>query len=74
MRSPWARRWEGQARGRYVEAKLQERFQELNWSRKGVDAIDPKTGIKYEVLSGTEDNMARHGRRMSKEVFRLITF
>ena len=69
-----ALKWEGQAKGRYVERKLRDQFKQLEWSHRGVDAVDPMTGIKYEVCSGTYDNMARHGRRMSNEVFRLITF
>jgi hypothetical protein len=69
-----ALRWEGQAKGRYVEAALREQFKHLKWSGRGVDAVDPKTGIMYEVCSGTYDNMARHGRRISKETFRMIIF
>ncbi|ATB38176.1 hypothetical protein CYFUS_003609 [Cystobacter fuscus] len=29
---------------------------------------------KYEMLSGTESNLARHGRRMAGEFFRMLTF
>jgi hypothetical protein len=35
--------------------------------------IDPKTGRQYEILSGTESNLARHGRRMAGEFFRMLT-
>jgi hypothetical protein len=67
---------EAQARGRWVEAKVQERVKHLNlrWNRQGVDVVDPKTGYKYEVLSGTEDNLGRHGRRMHDVFFRMISF
>ncbi len=27
-----------------------------------------------EILSGTESNLARHGRRMAGEFFRMLTF
>ncbi|WNG25830.1 hypothetical protein F0U62_18775 [Cystobacter fuscus] len=40
---------------------------------KGVDVVVPG-GYKYEILSGTESNLARHGRRMAGEFFRLLTF
>jgi hypothetical protein len=42
--------------------------------RRRKDAVDPKTGRKYEILSGTESNLARHGRRMADEFFRMLTF
>jgi hypothetical protein len=28
----------------------------------------------YEILSGTDSNLARHGRRMAGEFFRMLTF
>ncbi|EPX62172.1 hypothetical protein D187_010076 [Cystobacter fuscus DSM 2262] len=40
---------------------------------KGVDVVVPG-GYKYEMLSGTESNLARHGRRMAGEFFRMLTF
>jgi len=46
----------------------------LKWNRTGVDVVDPKTGIQYEILTRTESNMARHGRRMAEELFRMIGF
>jgi hypothetical protein len=61
-------------RGQWVEKQLRRMFQQLRWRDKGVDAIDPVTGHEYEVLSGTVTNMERHGRRMTEEFFRLITF
>jgi len=69
-----ARLLERQARGRFVEARMRQRFAQLKWNYKGVDAIDPTTGYRYEVLSGTDSNMALHGRRLADEFFRLITF
>jgi hypothetical protein len=61
-------------RGKWVERQLRTEFPELRWSPKGVDAVDPTTGYKYEVLTGTNSNMELHGRRMVDEFFRLITF
>ncbi|EPX59550.1 hypothetical protein D187_003040 [Cystobacter fuscus DSM 2262] len=40
---------------------------------KGVD-VEVPGGFKYEILSGTESNLARHGRRMAGEFFRMLTF
>jgi hypothetical protein len=65
---------ERQARGRFVEARLRRQFAQLKWNPTGVDAIDPLTGYRYEVLSGTDSNLALHGRRLAEEFFRLITF
>jgi hypothetical protein len=65
---------ESEARGRYVHAQLERQFLHLRWNRTGVDAVDPKTGIQYEILTRTESNMARHGRRMAEELFRMIGF
>jgi len=66
---------ERMARGKFVEKQLRERFTQLRWSpNKGVDAVDPVTGLQYEILSGTKWNMEIHGRRMAEELFRLITF
>jgi hypothetical protein len=69
-----ARLLERQARGRFVEDALKKRFQRLQWNHKGVDAIDPATGYRYELLSGTESNLALHGQRMADVFFRMITF
>jgi hypothetical protein len=33
-----------------------------------------ETALRYEILSGTESNMAMHGRRMAEEFFRMIAF
>ncbi|HLL03155.1 MAG TPA: hypothetical protein VK539_21415 [Myxococcaceae bacterium] len=65
---------ESEARGRYVHAQLEELFPRLKWNRTGVDAVDTKTGIQYEILTRSESNMARHGRRMAEELFRMIGF
>jgi hypothetical protein len=61
-------------RGQWVERQLRGQFTRLRWNPKGVDAVDPVTGYRYEVLSGTASNMELHGRRMAEEFFRLITF
>jgi hypothetical protein len=65
---------EAETRGRYVHAQLKLQFPHLKWNRTGVDAVDPNTGIQYEILTRTESNMARHGRRMAEELFRMIGF
>ncbi|MCY1017924.1 hypothetical protein [Pyxidicoccus sp. MSG2] len=69
-----ARLLERQARGRFVESQLNEQFRGLKWNRTGVDAIDPVTGYRYEILSGTVSNLALHGQRMAGVLFRMITF
>jgi hypothetical protein len=69
-----ARLLERQARGRFVEEVLKQRFAHLRWNHKGVDVIDPATGYRYELLSGTESNLALHGQRMADVFFRMITF
>jgi hypothetical protein len=61
-------------RGQWVEQQLRREFTQLRWRTRGVDAVDPATGIRYEVLSGTRSNMELHGRRMAESFFRLITF
>jgi hypothetical protein len=65
---------EREARGRFVHREMKELFQNLEWNPKGVDAIDPITGYKYELLTRTASNMERHGRRMAEELFRMIGF
>ena len=72
---PWKPRLlERQARGRFVEEALRVDFRQLEWSRVGVDVVDPATGRQYEILSGTASNMDRHARRMSDGLFRMIGF
>ncbi|WNG16264.1 hypothetical protein [Cystobacter fuscus] len=70
-----ARLLEREARGRYVQLKVKAQFEHLyDFSlSKGVDVVVPG-GYKYEMLSGTESNLARHGRRMAGEFFRMLTF
>jgi hypothetical protein len=70
-----ARYLDALARGRWVNARLKEEFLQLKWFSRGVDAVDPRPGgLKYEVLSGTRENFAVHGRRMDSEFFRMIFF
>jgi hypothetical protein len=69
-----ARLLEREARGRFVEQQLVPKFPQLRWSKTGVDAVDPKTGCNYEVLSGTASNLALHGQRMASIFFRMISF
>ncbi len=70
-----ARLLEREARGRFVENEVSRQFKHLyNFSRnKGVD-VEVPGGFKYEILSGTDSNLARHGRRMAGEFFRMLTF
>jgi hypothetical protein len=65
---------ERMARGKFVESELRDQFKLLKWRRQGVDAVDPATGLQYEILSGSKWNMEMHGRRMAGELFRLISF
>jgi hypothetical protein len=71
-----ARLLEREARGRYVHARLRARFEGLfRFNPQGVDVVDLSPGgYKYEILSGSESNLARHGRRMAGEFFRMLTF
>lgn len=57
-----------------MERRVSDEFKNLRWRRQGVDALDPSTGLQYEVLSGTRSNLDLHGRRMAGEMFRMITF
>ncbi|MDY7226206.1 hypothetical protein [Hyalangium rubrum] len=65
---------EREARGRFVHRVLERQFPSLRWSAKGIDAVDPRTGYRYELLTGTNSNLERHGRRMAEEFFRMISF
>ncbi len=70
-----ARLLEREARGRFVHARLKQQFDgPLQFKQQGVDVIDPTTGRQYEVLAGSDSNLARHGRRMAGEFFRMLTF
>jgi hypothetical protein len=71
-----ARLLEREARGRFVERELKRKFDGLlRFNHQGVDVTDTSLGgYKYEILSGTDSNLARHGRRMAGEFFRMITF
>ncbi|MFL5343880.1 MAG: hypothetical protein ACJ8AT_03770 [Hyalangium sp.] len=69
-----ARLMERMFRGQWVEEQLSLEFTNLKWNPTGVDAVDPVTGLKYEILTGTDWNMQLHGRRMAEEFFRMITF
>jgi hypothetical protein len=61
-------------RGQWVEGILKREFTQLRWNNRGVDAVDPLTGYRYEILSGTKSNLELHGRRMAEEFFRMIAF
>jgi hypothetical protein len=64
-----------QARGRWIEAQVRNRFPHLSWNDRGVDITGPAgESYHYEILSGTESNFALHGRRMPSTFFRMIFF
>ncbi|MFL5348926.1 MAG: hypothetical protein ACJ8AT_29355 [Hyalangium sp.] len=66
---------ERQARGRWVERQVANRFPHLSWNSRGVDVTGPGgQSYHYEILSGTESNFALHGRRMASTFFRMIFF
>jgi hypothetical protein len=66
---------ERQARGRWVELQMKQRFPSLSWNSRGVDITGPGgQSYHYEILSGTESNFALHGRRMASTFFRMIFF
>ncbi|OJT26745.1 hypothetical protein BO221_01590 [Archangium sp. Cb G35] len=66
---------EREARGRFVHAQVKRQFERLyRFKHQGVDVVDLATGRKYEILSGTASNLARHGQRMAGEFFRMLTF
>jgi hypothetical protein len=70
-----AQHMEALARGRWVHARIKREFEHLMWNGRGVDVVDPAPGgQKYEVLSGTAENFAVHGRRMASELYRMIFF
>ncbi|WP_395815346.1 hypothetical protein [Archangium minus] len=71
----WANLLERQARGRWVELRVKDRFPGLSWNSRGVDITGPGgQSYHYEILSGTESNFALHGRRMASTFFRMIFF
>jgi hypothetical protein len=66
---------ERRARGQWVEDQLTLRFPGLTWNERGVDVTGPLgQNHHYEILSGTESNFLRHGRRMASTFFRMIFF
>jgi hypothetical protein len=71
-----ARLLEREARGRFVHQRVSDQFQGLfRFNHQGVDVVDLSPGgLRYEILSGTDSNLARHGRRMAGEFFRMLTF
>ncbi|WP_395841960.1 hypothetical protein [Cystobacter fuscus] len=71
-----ARLLDREAQGRYVHEEVKKQFKRLyRFNHQGVDVVDPSPGgCKYEILSGSESNLARHGRRMAGDFFRMLTF
>ncbi len=71
----WANLLERQARGRWIERQVADRFPHLSWNQRGVDVTGPGgQSYHYEILSGTDSNFALHGRRMASTFFRMIFF
>ena len=73
-----AKIYEARYRGSWVEDRVREsamsELPDLKWYERGVDVVDPKTGLRYDILSGSYGNMTEHAQRMSNEVFRMIPF
>jgi hypothetical protein len=66
---------EREARGRFVHETVKAQFRgRLQFNQQGADVIDLSNNRRYEILSGTASNLARHGRRMAGEFFRMLTF
>ncbi|WP_235216889.1 hypothetical protein [Archangium violaceum] len=66
---------EREARGRFVHETVKAQFRgRLQFNHQGADVIDLSNNRQYEILSGTASNLARHGRRMAGEFFRMLTF
>jgi hypothetical protein len=65
---------ESEARGRFVHREVAKQFENLRWNPRGVDAVDPMTGYRYELLTRTASNLERHGSRMAEELFRMVGF
>ena len=69
-----------QAKGRIIErqvrdeAKIIKELSHLDWRSKGIDITDPKTGIKYDIMSGSDENIRTHVLRMPNFIWRLLTF
>lgn len=69
-----------QAKGRIIErqvrdeAKITKELSHLDWRSKGIDITDPKTGITYDVMSDSDNNIRTHVMRMPNTIWRLITF
>lgn len=71
-------RWAGQAKGRYVDsmvkADLATSHPHLQFNARGVDIVDPTTGIGYDTMFGSVKNVHEHAMRMPDVLFRYIEF
>ncbi|MGB3306143.1 MAG: DUF4157 domain-containing protein [Thermomicrobiales bacterium] len=67
-----------QAFGRFVHAAVRliapKISPTLEYNPTGVDLVDTKTGLNYEVLSGTETNADLHAKRMADITYRMLQF
>ncbi len=70
-----------QAKGRWIQTKVKDEadsmieLRHLQWNfQKGIDVEDPKTNIKYDILSGTPTNIRIHVKRMNSFIWRLLKF
>ena len=72
------RRWSAQAKGRYVDSMVKQDLAvshpHLQLNSRGVDIIDPTTGLSYDLLLGSAENIQRHAMRLSHVLFRYIEF
>jgi hypothetical protein len=70
--------YEARYRGSWIEdqvhASARREFPHLRWYERGVDVVDPTTGLRYDILSGSVGNMTEHAQRLQNEMFRMITF
>jgi hypothetical protein len=70
-----------QAKGRWIESLVKGIVtndgignQNLIWSSRGLDMTNLSDGYKYDIMSGTQENLIRHANREPNQIFRLITF
>lgn len=72
------KRWEGQAKGRYVDTLVKRDLAishpHLALNSKGVDIFDSQTGLSYELLYKSAKNIHTHAMRMPTVKFRYIEF
>jgi hypothetical protein len=70
-----------QAKGRWIESLVKGIVtndgigsQNLIWSGRGLDVTNLSDGYRYDIMSGTQENLIRHANREPNHIFRIITF